>query len=556
MLLKTAIILVLILICSAVQTNAQGQYVYLVKAFRAAQGEDAGRGLTGFRVRGLKGIVTALHGVVDADVVKVRSNKEGEIFTEPVSIIKVDIGRDLALLSSKEIDALPDDGLEVAIDVNWNSLIEITVVGHPYAIEELTDRYLVRHPKPTRPLSDLLIGTDALRILNRRQSPAPNQLIVSIQGQIKPGQSGAPVLDASNRVVAVANGGFKENSDITWAIPFQKVTRASAPELDVGWQSALSNSKLQALARFRTDALFAFEQPDTEEIQPFIDVEYMSIGLVLSISAKSKELQEYFRRLNEQFKAQLPRLTKEYKQSQNDTVFRGIGAIWWFTFPKDKIVGRSRQDADHHTVYDKAGFFELGSSFEILPGSSFLPDENTEPLAYALLHTKYTLDISIYNPPVDREQYKSQAKPDLKLSAQVQFMPSNSEGDNTNGNYGLGFDLGNTYAGLHVEVDAAPAQWKKHGNWKTKEWLERALPGAQILIQLRPQQQDNHSQVLAQFNANVTLEVFRVSASQRRALLPRKEFVVFEDRGTLVYEYLVPYNVNEDRYWKVNPMLP
>ena len=72
------------------------QYVYLVKASDCAH-EPKERALTGFRVHGIPGIITALHGVADSSNITVTS-VDGKFRGGSVTISKVDIKNDLALL--------------------------------------------------------------------------------------------------------------------------------------------------------------------------------------------------------------------------------------------------------------------------------------------------------------------------------------------------------------------------------------------------------------------------------------------------------------------------
>lgn len=66
--------------------------------------------MTGFRVKGQLGIVTALHGVADCQVINAQP-----VIGNPLNsliIAQVDIDRDVARLWSKELETLPTDGLE------------------------------------------------------------------------------------------------------------------------------------------------------------------------------------------------------------------------------------------------------------------------------------------------------------------------------------------------------------------------------------------------------------------------------------------------------------
>ncbi len=72
---------------------------------------------TGFRVKdpALVGIVTALHGVAGCQTITAMPDGESTPLLD-LTITQVDIARDVALLGSKQIDALPLDGLTPALE--------------------------------------------------------------------------------------------------------------------------------------------------------------------------------------------------------------------------------------------------------------------------------------------------------------------------------------------------------------------------------------------------------------------------------------------------------
>src|ERR1700755_2429368 len=115
-------------------TEAQSEHVYLVKTFDCKTEPTCTRVQTGFRVRGLKGIVTALHGVADANDIRVIGDHDAAKFKGPLRIAKVDVAHDVALLTSDELLAAPAEGLEVAGDVNWERVGSINVIGRPLGL--------------------------------------------------------------------------------------------------------------------------------------------------------------------------------------------------------------------------------------------------------------------------------------------------------------------------------------------------------------------------------------------------------------------------------------
>jgi hypothetical protein len=238
------LILLGILVVNAPLSRAQDEYVYLVKMFGCAHSPTE-RSQTGFRVRGLKGLVTALHGVADCQKVTASSRK-GLFLDQPLTLVKIDVDHDVALLSSPQLDASGSDGLEVSGRVIWQSLESVTAFGHPYGISSLETTLTLRNP-PLTPLKDL-VPADPLSVLKERRSPNHLINVLSLQGNLLPGHSGAPILDTENRVIGIANGGLKEGfAGISWAIPFK----------DIDWDSPSSGGRLKALAKLDPNILFA-----------------------------------------------------------------------------------------------------------------------------------------------------------------------------------------------------------------------------------------------------------------------------------------------------------
>lgn len=219
--------------------SAQERYVYLVNnSDRVA--------LTGFRVRGTKGIITALHGVVGARTIKAYTATGDKLF-EPLRLQKVDIASDIALLWSPELDIMPADGFEVATNVNWATLKTVKVVGYPIKMDlkDITTSMEVRET-PMEKLT-LLLNKDTRSRLVRRKSPDPAIEVLSLQGFLNPGHSGAPVLNSAGQLVAVGNGGLQLGTGLGWAIPFGRIR----------WERALNNEQLAALTTSDMADLFA-----------------------------------------------------------------------------------------------------------------------------------------------------------------------------------------------------------------------------------------------------------------------------------------------------------
>jgi trypsin-like peptidase len=239
--LKCFVLLVVFIVLAPV-ARAQDEHVYLIKMFDCTH-KPAERSQTGFRVRGIKGLVTALHGIADCQKI-MASSKNGLFLDQPLTINKMDVDHDVALLSSPQIDSAPDGGLNIADNVDWKSLGMVKVYGHPYGISNLETTLTLRNP-PLRPLNDL-VPAAPLSILKERRSPNHLINVLNLQGNLLPGHSGAPILDSKGNVVAVANGGLKEGfAGISWAVPYK----------DIEWDSL--GGKLRVLAQIDPSILFA-----------------------------------------------------------------------------------------------------------------------------------------------------------------------------------------------------------------------------------------------------------------------------------------------------------
>ena len=97
-------------------------------------------------------------------------------------------------------------------------------MGHPYGIDLMpTNGLLLRSQKLVKLRS--LLPQDSIGPIRDRDSPHYRAMVLSIQGKLLPGDSGALILDSQNRVLAIANGGLKAGfADISWAVPMNKLS--------------------------------------------------------------------------------------------------------------------------------------------------------------------------------------------------------------------------------------------------------------------------------------------------------------------------------------------
>jgi len=199
---------------------------------------------SGFRLKGTKGIVTALHGVINGKDLSA-NNDLNELLMD-LRILKVDFNRDIALLISDELLAKPAEGLELGqIDsVSAGQLVH--VLGSPRAIDVYDKRVFTGTPvfKTLRKM----IPPQSSETFHKRKSPFEDIDVLNIDGALSPGHSGAPVVDSRGRVLGVVDGGIV-GVDIGWAIPIKQIA----------WKKAIDEKQnLDHLARVDPSELFAF----------------------------------------------------------------------------------------------------------------------------------------------------------------------------------------------------------------------------------------------------------------------------------------------------------
>lgn len=180
---------------------------------------------TGFRLRDEPGIITALHGVADCSSIAAESGDlDRNLRLNDLIVGKVDVPADTAVLWSNKLAALPREGLAMApAPDSEESLLDMEAVGHPFGAPAVLRTPVDVNPE-LLPLRDV-IERHIVYFLEQRASPAPDAAVYSVQGDLEPGHSGAPIMDEQGNVLAVGNGGLRSGTvGQSWAIPLQSLT--------------------------------------------------------------------------------------------------------------------------------------------------------------------------------------------------------------------------------------------------------------------------------------------------------------------------------------------
>lgn len=236
-------------------------HIYRISAGECTSRSDA-IAQTGFRVNGLSGIVTALHGVVGCRSVTASS---GDDVLNDLEIVKADIARDIALLWSPRLAERSPVGLVAAPRGDVTGQDGLQVIGYPKGVFK---------PRPTTKidildraqLADLLPPGQDFNALTKRASPAIDIDVLSIQAPLVPGHSGAPLLNREGRVLGVVNGGLDLGRiDMAWAIPWQDIQWQVVSRKVPGRVSAADVKRLNELAKLDIRLVFGAENKEKEE---------------------------------------------------------------------------------------------------------------------------------------------------------------------------------------------------------------------------------------------------------------------------------------------------
>ncbi|MBV7333778.1 DUF1036 domain-containing protein [Chloroflexi bacterium TSY] len=225
----------------------ESSYIYQILASEC-QHEPTERQQTGFRVKGITGIVTALHGVADCDVGHANPGDSSASPLRNLQIVQVDVRRDVVLLRPANQRLSDNVGLEPAFGEVGDERVH--VIGYPHGVSsQLSTESMHTRRNPLRDLRTL-VPPQNIKTLRGRGSPHPDIEVLSIEGHLVPGHSGAPIFNRASQVIGVGNGGLQGGAtEIVWAIPWR----------DISWQTNIqAREALRKLRGKNPSILFAY----------------------------------------------------------------------------------------------------------------------------------------------------------------------------------------------------------------------------------------------------------------------------------------------------------
>ncbi|MCB0063524.1 MAG: hypothetical protein KDE19_15485, partial [Caldilineaceae bacterium] len=208
----------------AAQEQADSPFILQISA-SACLNEPFTRTQTGFLVKGLPGIVTTLHGVVDCAELHAGLGTSGATVIDHLYIDRVDIGQDVALLSGlgDEEQLSTNIGLELA-NHNVIDLAQAYTLGYLDDTPHQRQMALANVPNMQPQRLSTVVPSDMLAALSERGSPATELEVFDVGETLAPWYMGAPILDADGLVLGMVNGGLRgDPTGNSWLIPWYSI---------------------------------------------------------------------------------------------------------------------------------------------------------------------------------------------------------------------------------------------------------------------------------------------------------------------------------------------
>jgi len=188
---------------------------------------------TAFRVAGVDGLVTALHGVVDCTTISAQ-RADGSLVLPDLTVAAVDLDHDLALLWTAALATWPQAGITpTSLDHAATLTASLQIIGYPRGLEN-QERTPVAGPLAIASLDEAIPDEEEPVAFVRRKSPLITINVLTLPALLLPGHAGAPILDEAGQLVAVAAGGLRtEAGDRSWGILWDEVSLQDAIQPEV-----------------------------------------------------------------------------------------------------------------------------------------------------------------------------------------------------------------------------------------------------------------------------------------------------------------------------------
>lgn len=208
------------LLCAQKISSQNEQYIYKI---RIPKSENHPKLIqTGFKLANTKGIITALHGVADGKIFSAQ-NSNGTY--QNLYISYIDIAHDLALLTCEKINEEKLAGFSTE-SINKGTIHgtfnEFSICGYPEGTDVHFDPISILPANGIFKKLPKVIGEINTLFIHDRNSPSDTITIIDLNGSVAPGQSGAPLLNKSNNVIGIIDGGSQNRSG--WAIPIYSIS--------------------------------------------------------------------------------------------------------------------------------------------------------------------------------------------------------------------------------------------------------------------------------------------------------------------------------------------
>jgi hypothetical protein len=201
----------------------------------AGQCTGSSRSATGFFWHQQGFVVTALHVVSGCGNITVHSEAAGQ--DSSAKVIHSLRAQDLALLQLGK--TLPGTDILDTTTQSPSLTEDLEALGYPLSIPKL-DNTTVRLRYGGRQLRDI-VPQQVADELKQIGSPSPDIDITDIEGHLLPGHSGAPILNVSGKVVAIADGGLENGAvGVSWGLPAANLTKLLASSEQLSAQTAHS----------------------------------------------------------------------------------------------------------------------------------------------------------------------------------------------------------------------------------------------------------------------------------------------------------------------------